>query len=89
METGKYYSVSDLARLTDQPNTSILDSITFLSKYGFVQSIGQPAEIFTRTSKLSPAKSAQLLISMIQPSIRSYAVAHSLNCSKREDQANL
>ena len=89
METGKYYSVSDLARLTDQAKTSILDSMTFLSKYGFVQSIGRPAEIFTKTGKLSPAKSAQLLISMIQPSIRSYTVAQLLNCSKRDDQVNL
>jgi hypothetical protein len=70
METGKYYSIRDLANLTDQPNTSIIDSMAFLSKYGFVRSFRQ-AEIFTKTGKLSPAKSAQLLTSMIQPSIRS------------------
>ncbi|MGD0423370.1 MAG: hypothetical protein ABSA92_07920 [Candidatus Bathyarchaeia archaeon] len=69
METGKYYSIRDLANLTDQPNTSITDSMRFLSKYGFVRSFGQ-LEIFTKTGKLSPAKSAQLLTRMLQPSVR-------------------
>jgi len=71
MEAGKYYSIGDLAQLSGQPKTSILDSIWFLSKYGFVQSIGQPTEIFTKTGKLSPAKSAQLLTKMVQRVTRS------------------
>ena len=65
METGKYYSISDLAYLSDQPKTSILDSIRFLSKYGFVRSIGQPTEIYSKTGKLSPASSARLLVEML------------------------
>ena len=68
MQIGKYYSIGDLANLTDQPDTLIINSVTFLSKYGFVRGFGQPREIFTKTGKLSPAMSAHLLVSMVDPS---------------------
>ena len=70
MQIGKYYSVRDLANLTNQPSTVIIDSMKFLSEYGFVRSFAQAA-LFAKTGSLSPSKSAQLLTSMIQPSMRS------------------
>ena len=70
MEVGKYYSVKDLANLINQPNTVITESMQFLAKYGFVKGFARE-EIFTKTGKLSPAKSAQLLGNMLQPSIGS------------------
>ena len=66
MEAGKYYSISDLAYISGQPRTSIFDSIRFLSKYGFVQRIGQSTEIYTKTGKISPARSAELLVEIVQ-----------------------
>jgi len=61
MREGEYYSVQDLANLTDQQRNTVIDVVSFLSKYGFVKSIGA-YELFTKsTVTVSPEESVNLL----------------------------
>jgi DNA-binding MarR family transcriptional regulator len=62
MRQGEYYSVRDLANLSDQSRSTVMDIIKFFSKYGFVEQIGA-SELFTKKStvNVSPMQSIYLL----------------------------
>ena len=65
MGKGKYYSLSDMAILTGQPKNTAAEIIQFLTKYGFVESIGTSEPLYARsTAKLSPAQTVNILKSL-------------------------
>ena len=68
MAKGKYYSVNDLANLTEQPRSTVADVLKFLTKYGFVRRIGRNEPVFTKSSvKFSPGESINLLKCIAKP----------------------
>lgn len=68
MARGKYYTVNDLANLTQQPRSTVTDVLKFLTKYGFVRRIGVIEPVFTKSSvKFSPAESINLLKCIAKP----------------------
>jgi len=61
MRQGEYYSVRDLANVSDQPGSTVTEVVRFLAKYGFVDAIGA-GQLFTKSSlKFSPGESVNLL----------------------------
>jgi predicted transcriptional regulator len=65
MTQGKYYSIHDLANLTEQPRSSVSDVLRFLTNYGFVNRIGAKEPVFTKsTVKLSPGETINVLRSV-------------------------
>jgi len=61
MRKGEFYSVRDLANLSDQPGAAVTDVVKFLAKYGFVEAIGAN-ELFRKSSlKFSPGESVDAL----------------------------
>jgi len=61
MKRGEYYSVRDLANLSDQPGSTVTDVVRFLAKYGFVEAVGAE-ELFKKSSlKFSPGESVNIL----------------------------
>jgi hypothetical protein len=62
MTQGKYYSIHDLANLTEQPRSSVADVLRFLTNYGFVNRIGAKEPVFTKsTVEFSPGETINLL----------------------------
>ena len=62
MTQGKYYSIHDLANLTDQPRSSVADVLRFLTNYGFVNRIGAKEAVFTKsTVEFSPGETVKVL----------------------------
>ncbi len=62
MMQGKYYSIYDLANLTEQPRSSVADVLRFLTNYGFVNRIGAKEPVFTKSSvEFSPGETINLL----------------------------
>lgn len=68
MARGKYYTVNDLANLTQQPRSTVTDVLKFLTKYDFVRRIGANEPVFTKSSvKFSPTESINLLKCIAKP----------------------
>ena len=62
MTQSKYYTVSDLANLTRQSRSTVAEGLQFLTKFGFVNRIGENEPVFTKSPvKLSPGESITLL----------------------------
>jgi DNA-binding MarR family transcriptional regulator len=61
MREGEYYSVRDLANLSNQSGSTVTDVVNFLTKYGFIKPVATK-ELFTKsTIKFSPGESVDLL----------------------------
>ena len=61
MRKGEFYSVRDLANLSDQPGTAVEDVVRFLAKYGFVEAVGAN-QLFRKSSlRFSPGESVNVL----------------------------
>ncbi|MGA2626604.1 MAG: hypothetical protein ABSF63_06040 [Candidatus Bathyarchaeia archaeon] len=62
MTQGKYYSIHDLANLTEQSRSTVAGVLEFLANYGFVDRIGAKEPVFTKsTVKFSPGETINLL----------------------------
>ena len=62
MNKGKYYSAKDLANLSCEAGSSVIEVINFLTKYGFVQRVGSNEPVYTKSDiVLSPSESINIL----------------------------
>ena len=67
MTRGKYYSVKDLANLSGEERSMVVDIVDFLTEYGFIEEAGWDDSIYTRSKiTISPTKSVELLKTLVQ-----------------------
>jgi predicted transcriptional regulator len=68
MTRGKYYSIRDLANLTEQPRSTVANVLGFLANYGFVNRVGAKEPVFTRsTVEFSPGETINMLNCIANP----------------------
>ena len=68
MTRGEYYSIRDLANLTEHPRSAVADVLRFLTNYGFVNRMGTEEPVFTKsTVEFSPGETINLLKCIANP----------------------
>ena len=67
MSEGKYYSVKDLANLSGEKKSTIIEIVSFLAKYGFIERAGWDDSIYTKSEiVISPGKSIEVLKELVK-----------------------
>ena len=71
MTDGKYYSVRDLASLCGEERSTVVEIVSFLAKYGFIERAGWDESIYTKSAQvtISPGKSIELLKEVVKSAI--------------------
>jgi hypothetical protein len=66
MLEGRYYSVKDLANITQESSGIVEEVLEFLTKYGFIERIGSNVPVYARSKiGISPGESISLLKSLV------------------------
>ena len=66
MAEGKYYSIKDLINLSGQDGPLVVEVVSFLARYGFIERAGWDDSIYTKSKiVISPGKSVDLLKNLV------------------------
>ena len=67
MSEGKYYSIKDLISLSGQDGPFVVEVVSFLARYGFIERAGWDDSIYTKSAiVISPGKSVDLLKELVK-----------------------
>jgi len=67
MSEGKYYSIKDLISLSGQDGSFVVEVVSFLARYGFIERAGWDDSIYTKSAiEISPGKSVDLLKELVK-----------------------
>ena len=70
MTEGKYYSTKDLINISGENGSMVVEIVSFLTRYGFIEQAGWDDTVYTKSKIIiSPGKSIELLKTLVKTTI--------------------